>query len=344
MSHANENLSFQRKIWTATAIVAFFVIMIWIVKAIFNVLLLLFAAALVAVFFLGLAGLLQRKLHWKQGICLAISIIGSLLLLVGFFWFSGNSIASQVSDFKEVLPSAVENVKNRLNESTLGRRAISAATSEDMTRRISVVARQLFSGTFGVLGDVYIVLFLGVLFTVSPKSYTSGMVALIPPAGKEKAKQVIAKLGESLKRWLKGQIIAMFIVFFLTAVGLIIIGIPLWLVLSLIAGLLNFIPNFGPLIAMVPAVLIAFLQGPTTALIVAGLYIGVQTLESNLITPQIQKKMLDVPPALIIIALLVMGVLTGGWGLILAMPLMVVTMVLVQELYIARYKKNESNK
>jgi predicted PurR-regulated permease PerM len=115
----------------------------------------------------------------------------------------------------------------------------------------------------------------------------------------------------------------------------------MWLVLSLIAGLLNFIPNFGPLIAMVPAVLIGFLQGPTTALIVAALYILVQTLESSLVTPQIQKKMLNVPPALIIIAQLVMGVLTGGWGLILATPLMVVLMVMVQELYLKRYEEQE---
>jgi predicted PurR-regulated permease PerM len=147
------------------------------------------------------------------------------------------------------------------------------------------------------------------------------------------------KLGTSLTKWLKGQIFAMFVVFILTAIGLLIIGVPMWLVLSLIAGLLNFIPNFGPLIAMVPAVLIGFLGGPTTAMIVAGLYILVQILESNIITPQIQKKMLDVPPALIIIAQLVMGVLTGGWGLILATPVMVVMMVLVKELYVDKQEE-----
>jgi predicted PurR-regulated permease PerM len=104
--------------------------------------------------------------------------------------------------------------------------------------------------------------------------------------------------------------------------------------LALIAGLLNFIPNFGPLIAMIPGVLIALMQGPTTALLVAGLYILVQMLESNVITPQIQKRLINIPPALIIIAQLLMGVLTGGWGLVLAMPLMVIVITVVEQLYV----------
>jgi predicted PurR-regulated permease PerM len=334
MSRNNADLSFQRKVWIATSIVALFFILLWIVKTIFNVLLLLFAGALIAIYFVGLASLLQRKLHWKHGICLAISIIGSLMLMVGFFWFAGNSISAQVSELKEALPAAVSNLKGTLSQSAIGRRVLETATSDDVSDKASSVAQRFFSSTFGVLGDIYIVLFLGIFFTVSPKSYTSGLLQLVPPAGKTKAQDVMKKLGVSLAKWLKGQIFAMFVVFILTAIGLYIIGVPLWLVLSIIAGLLNFIPNFGPLIAMIPAVLIGFLQGPTTAMIVAGLYILVQTLESNLITPQIQKRMLDVPPALIIIAQLIMGVLTGGWGLILATPVMVVMMVLVKELYI----------
>jgi predicted PurR-regulated permease PerM len=125
----------------------------------------------------------------------------------------------------------------------------------------------------------------------------------------------------------------------LTAVGLLISGMPMWLALALIAGLLNFIPNFGPLIALIPAVLVALMQGPTTAAIVAGLYIAIQVTESNFITPMVQKKLINIPPALIIMAQLLIAPLTGGWGLVLATPLMVILIVLVQELYI---KKQEA--
>lgn len=336
--------AFQKKVWTATAIIALFVILLWIIKTIFNVLLLLFAGALIAIFFVGLAGIIRRKFGLKEGLALAISIISSLFLLIGFFWLTGNAISQQINDLKETLPSAVENVKGKLAQSGLGRRLLETATSDDVSGQATSVVQTFFKSTFGVLGDIYVVLFLGIFFTVSPKSYINGVVSLVPPTGKPKAYDVAQKLGASLSRWLKGQLFAMLVVFFLTAVGLLIIDVPMWLVLSLMAGLLNFIPNFGPLIAMIPALLVGFLQGPTTALVVGGLYILVQTLESNFVTPQIQKRMLSIPPALIIIAQLIMGVLTGGWGLVLATPVMVVLMVLVRELYLVHFDAEEVEK
>jgi predicted PurR-regulated permease PerM len=195
-------------------------------------------------------------------------------------------------------------------------------------------AGEFFQSTFGVFGDVYVILFIGIFFTISPNTYTKGMVALIPPRGQEKADQVIDKLGEQLLNWLKGKLFSMFIVFVLTAIGLAIIGIPLWLVLAILAGLISFIPNFGPLIAFIPALLVALMQSPQTAALVAGLYILIQFIESNFITTLVQKKLLNMPPALIIIAQLIMGLLTGAWGLVLATPIIVIVIVLVQELYL----------
>jgi predicted PurR-regulated permease PerM len=128
----------------------------------------------------------------------------------------------------------------------------------------------------------------------------------------------------------------MFVVFILTAIGLLIIGLPMWLVLALIAGILSFIPNFGPLIAVIPAVLVALLQGPETAAIVAGLYVLVQLIESNVITPKVQEKLINIPPALLIIAQMLVAPLTGGWGLLLATPMMIIIIVFVEELYIKK--------
>ena len=151
-----------------------------------------------------------------------------------------------------------------------------------------------------------------------------------------------SKVGENLQKWLKGQLFAMFVVFVLTSIGLLILGVPMWLALAIIAGLLNFIPNFGPIIAMIPAVLVALMQGPGTAAIVAGIYILVQVTESNFITPMIQQKLVNIPPALIIIAQLLMAPLTGGWGLVLATPLMVILIVLVKELYVNNQQTESS--
>lgn len=331
--------SFGRKVWITTGIVALTVILLWIIKVTFNVFLLILAGILIALYFRGLSGILHRKLHLPQKWALPIAIIGSLLLLIGFFWFAGNSITQQVAQLSETLPATVEKVKGQMNAHPIGRKILGQVSSKGNMQKSSSMLQTFFSSTFGVLGDVYVVLFLGIFFTASPKIYIQGMVKLFPAPAREKATEVLSKIGTTLRKWLKGQILSMLIVTVLTAIGLWALGMPMVFVLALIAGLLNFIPNFGPLIAMIPAVLVGFMQSPTTALLVAILYILVQVLESNVITPQIQKRLIQIPPALIILSQLFMGVLTGGWGLVLATPLIAILMVVVNELWVKKQEQ-----
>jgi predicted PurR-regulated permease PerM len=336
MEENTTNESYVKKVWIKGGIYALIVVLLLFLKATFSVLLLILAGALIAIFFRGLSGLICRATKWKDGVCLTISVIGTLLLVVGIFWLIGAKLQSQITELSDKLPGMVENAKAKLSENPIGKKIIEKASSPGSMKKAQGLAGTFFKSTFGVLGDIYVVLFLGIFFTVSPGIYKKGMVSLIPEKGQPKGENVLNKLGENLKKWLKGKIFSMAVVMVLTAIGLAIVGVPLWLVLAIIAGILNFIPNFGPLIAMIPAVLVAFMQGLTTAIIVAAMYIVIQVLESNLITPKVQQKLVSIPPALIISAQLLVSPLTGGWGLVLATPLMLITMILVQELYIKR--------
>jgi predicted PurR-regulated permease PerM len=332
--NSENNLSFQKKVWIATGILALAIIVLLLLKVTFSVFLLVLAGTLIAIFFRGLSNLIQRKTKWKEGICVAISIIVTLLIVAGLFWLIGAKVEGQIAELMETLPKTIENAKAKLNDSSIGEKIVDKLSSKKSMDKARVFAGQFFQSTFGVLGDIYVILFIGIFFTISPKTYTKGMVQLIPLKGQEKADQVLNKLGDQLLNWLKGKLFSMFVVFVLTAIGLAIIGMPLWLVLALFAGMISFIPNFGPLIALIPAVLVALMQSPQTAALVAGLYILIQFIESNFITTLVQKKLINMPPALIIIAQLIMGALTGAWGLVLATPLIVIVIVLVQELYI----------
>jgi predicted PurR-regulated permease PerM len=332
--NSTDGLSYQKKVWIKGGIYALIVIIILLVKATFSVFLLILAGALMATFFLGLSGLIFRKTKWKHGICLIIAVTGTLLLAIGLFWLIGSKIQAQAAQLSDTLPTTIENAKSQLSQNPIGKNLVEKASSPETIKKAKAIASTFFKTTFGVFGDIYVVLFLGIFFTVSPGVYKKGIVDLIPKKGQKKGEDVLNKLGENLKKWMKGKLFAMFVVFVLTSIGLIILGIPLWLVLAIIAGLLNFIPNFGPLIAMIPAVLIGLMQGPSTAAIVAGMYILIQVVESNFITPMVQQKLVSIPPALIISAQLLISPLTGGWGLVLATPLMLIIMVLVQELYI----------
>lgn len=326
--------SYIRKVWITTGIVAFTAVSLLLLEATFNVFLLIFAGILIAVFFRGLSGLIQRKTAWNEKVCVGISIVGSLALVVGFFWLIGAQIQTQVAELTETLPKTIENVRNRLEGTPIGDKIIDRAASDESIKSIQAFAGGFFRSTFGVFGDLYVLLFIGIFLTVAPATYIDGVVELVPIKGQQKAKSIFKELGEQLRNWLKGTLMSMFLVFVLTAIGLFILGIPLWLVLALLAGSLSFIPNFGPILALIPAVLVGFMQSPQTALWVIGIYMLIQFVESNFITTLIQQKMINMPPALIISAQMILGALTGSWGLILSTPLTVVVMVLVRKLYV----------
>ena len=141
-------------------------------------------------------------------------------------------------------------------------------------------------------------------------------------------------VGDTLRRWLVGRAVLMVVNGVMTAAGLWLLGIPLALTLGTIAGLLNFVPNIGPIIAGVPAVLIAWTMGPMPALYVLVLYIVLQSLDGYVLTPLIQQRTVSLAPALTIAAQLLFGVLAGTMGLLLATPMTAAALVLINKLYL----------
>jgi predicted PurR-regulated permease PerM len=157
---------------------------------------------------------------------------------------------------------------------------------------------------------------------------------LVPPARRERYSEIARKLGSSLRWWFVGRFSSMAVTGLLTGLGLWIAQVPMALTLGLIAGVLSFVPFAGPIAASIPGILVAWVQGPTTALYALIVYVAVQLLESNLVTPLIERRAVSVPPALLVGGQLLFGSLYGFWGVLWATPLIVVVMVLVQHLYI----------
>ena len=125
------------------------------------------------------------------------------------------------------------------------------------------------------------------------------------------------------------------------AIVLALIGVPMPITLGIVTGLLTFVPNIGPIIALALAVLVALPKGMTVVgLTIAG-YVGFQLLESYVLTPIIQKRQIAMPPALILIAQLLMGVVAGFLGIAVATPLVAVAMVVVGILYVERHHGEE---
>lgn len=334
--------TFVQKVWIVGGITALIVIFLLLFEATFNVLILIFAGILIASYFRGISHFIKKKTDWSSWITLSISTVGTFLLVVGLFWLIGSTVGSQAAELEETLPAIAEDVEASLRQSAVGAELVEKMEEVRSSGEMTTYISRFFATTFGFIGDFYIILIIGIFFTASPQLYKDGITQLVPPRGRPKAEEVQKRLASGLKKWLAGKFIAMLAVFVLTAIGLAILGIPMWLTLALLAGLLNFVPNFGPLAAMIPAVLVGLSVSPTTALIIAIMYIAIQLLESSIINPQAQKKLIKIPPALIIISQLLVGALSGIWGVILATPLVLMIIILVQELYVRRMNEMEN--
>jgi predicted PurR-regulated permease PerM len=145
----------------------------------------------------------------------------------------------------------------------------------------------------------------------------------------------------ALRGWLLGQGFAMVFTGTLITLGLTLLGVPLAGVLGAIAAVLNFVPYLGPLIAAVPAMLLAMTQQPTLALWVALLFLAVQSVEGNVLTPMVQARTADLPPVLLLLTQVLMGALFGLLGVALAAPLAAVGQVLVRRAYVEGWLRRD---
>ena len=330
-----KELSYIQKVWHTAAIVALLVGVILVARVAFNVLLMMLAGSLIAVYFHGFGDIIQRLTRWSRTWAMAASLIISFLVLGGLLWFMGTKIQVQIAQLSNTLPNTVSTFKAKLGETPIGQKVLESVSGGNSDSLMSTI--QTFLGTsFGVLGDVYIILLLGVFFTASPSIYKKGILLLVPKPKKELGERIMDRISLSLKGWLKGMMVSIVLITVLISVALTIIGIPMAMVLGLITGILELVPNLGSLLAMIPGVLLAFTISTNTAIIVALVYIVSQTITANIVTPLIQKKIINLPPALTLVSQLIMGTLSGALGIILAVPLLAIIIILIDELYVQK--------
>jgi predicted PurR-regulated permease PerM len=188
---------------------------------------------------------------------------------------------------------------------------------------------KLLIGTASAVGNVFIVLFLGLAFAAQPSVYRAGLLFMAPAKYRDRATVIIDNVSDTLERWLIAQIITMFAVFLVTWIGLAIIGVQSSFILGIQAGLLAFVPTVGAIIAGVIVVLASLASGWVAAASAAVLFLGVHAMESYVLTPLLQRQALDIPPATLFAFQILLGIVFGLWGLALALPLMAIAKVMI---------------
>lgn len=295
-----------------------------------GVVLMLFGAVVVATIFRALADLIRKWLPVRDSVAVALSVVLILGGLVALGAVFGSYMGQQLQVLGEALPKAWQSLERRIGEMGLGEALRDASLGGGTLSNLGRTIMSVGSG----LADFVIVIFGGIFLAAQPNFYRAGAIKLVPAAKRALVAEAMIDSERALRLWLKGQLVAMLIVGLLTGIGLWLLGVPSALLLGLLAGLLEFIPFAGPILAAVPAVLLALAVSPDLALGVALLYFGVQQAEGAVLQPLIQQYAVDLPGVILLFALIGFGTLFGIIGVILAAPLAVVTYVLVKRLYV----------
>lgn len=331
--------SYTQRVLIAVAVVCLVVLGLVTVYFTFDILLLIFASALLAIFLRGLADILRRWIPLGEG--WLVIVVAALLAVViaGAVALLAPSVAEQVRVLRVEIPESARQTGDYLAKFSWGRTLIDQLPSaDDIMAKIDAATMLtrvggFFSSTLGALGNIFVVVLLAIYLASEPRFYSAGLTRFFPIPKRQRAGEILDTIYETLRWWLIGKAGSMIFIGVLTWIGLSILGVPLALTLGLIAGLLSFIPNFGPIISAIPALLLAFIDSPISAVYVLGLYVGVQLIESNVVTPIIERETVELAPALTIIFQLALGALIGGLGLVLATPLLAVIVVIVKMVY-----------
>jgi predicted PurR-regulated permease PerM len=304
-----------------------------------QVLLALFASLLMAILLHGGADWIARWTGIGRGFALGIFTVAILAGFVGLVVVAVPVLTEQAGELWQQILRALAALRTRIVSYSWGGALLQRISMENLATfssggAIAEQATSAVTSTFGALGSFAIICVIGVFLAADPKTYRNGVLALIAPSGQARAKVVLDRLGHTLQGWMVAQLWSMAVVGLLTMCGLWLLGVPLAFVLGVMAALLTFIPNLGPILAAGPAVLLGFAQSPILGAYVAALYVGVQIIEGNVTTPLIQQHSGALPPALILLAQLLMADLFGLMGLAMATPLTAVGIELVRLLYV----------
>ena len=290
-----------------------------------------------------MASLLSAIIDWVMNkLNLGRNKAFALIMLLGFasvvlaLWLSGQNIIDQFASLQADLPQAVQKLLVHAREYSGGRWVLSQWSDySQLSSSISYAVTQvggIVLSTASLLTGLAIIAFLGVYLAAEPEVYFSGLRRMVPQCNRPTLDACALRAIHMIRSWLFAQMLSMVAIGVLVTIGLWMIGIPLAGTLGVIAALLTFIPNLGPILSVVPAALLALAISPAKGLLTLLLFMVVHFLEGNIITPLLQRKIVRLPPALTLVAQLLLAVIAGPLGLALAAPLTAATIGIIQVL------------
>lgn len=318
-------------------------IALYILWQIRNVLLLIFAAVVVAVALSTLARQMQ-KLRVSRSLSILVAIMFLLAIMTGFVLIIVPPFADQFQQLTRLVPQGIDRVNIWSDDLRNLAPPVLAPYLPDVDTLIGqlqpVFNRMLsgsvavFSGTLGAALNILLVLVLTLMLLADPRLYRQTFIRLFPAFYRRRIDFILDRCEEALRGWLIGILFNMTIIGTFSGIGLWLLQVPLPLANGILAGLLTFIPNIGPALSVVPPMAIALLDAPWKAIAVLAVYFFVQQLETNLLTPYVMAHQVSLLPAVTLMSQVFFATFFGFLGLLLALPLTVVAQVWLHEILV----------
>ncbi|MFH7030812.1 MAG: AI-2E family transporter [Heteroscytonema crispum UTEX LB 1556] len=318
-------------------------ISLYILWQIRQIVLVVFAAVVLAAILNQVVKFLQR-FRINRGIAIAISVGFLLTIIVGFFALIVPRIVDQLQEFSVLLPKVLERIRSwnnwlqtviptQLLEDIRGLRYLTEGLQSWLNRLLTNFFA-LISSSLTIVLTLFLFLVLTIMLLTNPSSYRRGFILLFPAFYRRRVDEILDECNNSLVGWIKGTLITMFLIGLLSYIGLLIFHVRLPLVNALLAGLLEFIPNVGPTLSLIPPLLLALLDAPWKAAAVVALYFGIQQIESLIVVPLIMKTQVSLLPAVTLLAVIIFGSFFGFLGVFLAIPLVIVFQIWIKEVVV----------
>lgn len=293
--------------------------------------LVLFASALVGLMLSDFAQFLQRRLRLPFAVAIAAAVLIPLAVLAVIFGLFGTMMVEQFIILSEQFPEALARVEAWVRSYAIGDDLISQLThyAPKMEQVVGIVQATLANIGSAITGFA-VVLVAALYLAAQPRLYVDGLIAMLPSTARDHAVETVTAVRDALTAWLKGQAIGMAFVAVGTSVGLWLVGLPSPLAIGLVAGLCEFVPYLGVILVAAPTIILGFGQSAETGVFTVVALVVVQQLQGNLVMPIAQKTFGDLPPVLTIFSLIAAGTLLGPLGVVLAVPIAVVGMALLK--------------
>ncbi|MBC8067928.1 MAG: AI-2E family transporter [Deltaproteobacteria bacterium] len=275
-----------------------------------------------------------RRIPLPRKLALVLFLLAVLLAFAGLSWWTGAAFADQLEGVRERALEGWPRVQAWMNERSWGRRILEETAQLKWSAQAGGRVGDMAFAAIGGIATLLLVPIFGVFFALSPKQYIDPLMHLLPESRRARVREVVVATGHALRSWFVGRFVSMTVVGLGTGLGLWAAGVPMPAGLGVIAGLLSFVPNVGPLLAAIPGVLVGLSESPSTALWAVAVYVGIQGIDNYLVSPFVDQRSVDVPPATQLGAQLLLGFAAGGIGVFLATPLMIIIIVAVQALYV----------